>query len=153
MDKLIIPYLMGGFFAFLTLGRLFGGYITEKIGYEKSLLIAAVGGTICLTIVQISSQIYIVVFPLSGLFFSIIFPTSIALVAKYYTKQIGIVIGFLSTAAGLGGMLTTWFIGYTGEIIGFRLSFLVPILFMINVIVVMSIFIRIKSKDNVQEAI
>jgi fucose permease len=153
VDKLSIPYLMGAFFALLTLGRLFGGYITEKIGYEKSLLIAAIGGTICLTIVQTSSQLYIIVFPLIGLFFAIIFPTSIALVSKYFTKQMGIVIGFLSTAAGLGGMLTTWFIGYLGEMIGFRLSFLLPIVFMINVIVVLIIFISIKPKNNAQKAV
>jgi fucose permease len=153
INKLMIPYLMGAFFALLTLGRLFGGYITEKIGYEKSLLIAATGGTTCLTVVQTSQQLYIVVFPIIGLFFSIIFPTSIALASTYFTKQMGIVIGFLSTAAGLGGMLSTWFIGYLGEIIGFRLSFLLPNILLINVIIVLIIFINIKSKDNTQEAV
>lgn len=153
MDKLNIPYLMGAFFALLTLGRLFGGYITGRIGYVKSLLIAAIGGTVCLAIVHTTSQLYFVVFPLIGLFFSIIFPTSIALVSEYFTKQMGIVIGFLSTAAGLGGMLTTWCIGFLGEIIGFRLSFMLPIVFMINVIIVLIIFVIIKSKENVQKAI
>jgi fucose permease len=153
MDKLIIPYVMGAFFACLTLGRLFGGYMTEKVGYEKSLLIAAIGSTVCLIIVQLPSQLYIVVIPLIGLFFSIIFPTAIALASMYFTKQIGVVIGFLSTAAGLGGMLATWLIGFMGEMIGFKLSFLLPIILMINVIIILFIIVIIKPKDHNQDLV
>lgn len=141
VDKNIIPYYISAFFLLLTIGRLFGGYLTEKIGYEKSIAIFSLCGTICLIVSQLGSGLSLFAFPLIGLFYSIIFPTVIAIVSNTFTNQVGSAIGLLSTAAGLGGMLSAWFIGFFGEIIGVNYSFFITTMCIIAVIILINMFV------------
>ncbi|MEZ4636363.1 MAG: MFS transporter [Caldilineaceae bacterium] len=130
--------LLSGFFGMLMLGRIVGSFVVERVGYLRSILLAAVGGLICLVIGVFGPPALAIFVPLTGLFFSIIFPTITAAVSALHTKNTGTMLGLLFAAGGLGGALGPWSIGVAGDIVGIELGFALTAVFCAGVIVMLA---------------
>jgi fucose permease len=103
------------FFLTVTAGRFIGGFFIERVGYLRSVLIAAVGAGVCVAVGIFAPAGWAFLLPLSGLFMSIIFPTITAEVTERHQDNIGIILGLLFAFAGVGGMFGPWLIGVTAD--------------------------------------
>ena len=116
-------YYLSGFFAFVMVGRLIGSVVVERIGYLRSVLLAASGALICILIALFGPPTLALALPLSGLFCSIIFPTITAAVSRLHTRNTGTILGLLFTAGGLGGTLGPAAIGVGSDAWGIQWGF------------------------------
>jgi FHS family glucose/mannose:H+ symporter-like MFS transporter len=113
------------FFFSLTLGRLIGSFVVERMGYYKILLYASMGVTVCVAIGTFTSPAFAFFLPLSGFFFSIIFPTIAAAVSDLNRTNSATIFGILFGFAGLGSMLGPWAIGLFSDWFGIQAGFAV----------------------------
>ena len=106
------------FFLFFTLGRLFGGYIVEKLGYVRCIAIFIV------VILALNAggfalgQGGVILFSLTGFFVSVMYPTFMALIMKEFPVATGSVMGFVITAVAGVNMLMNWVVGQTSDLLG-----------------------------------
>jgi len=135
-----IPYYIGAFFVLLMIGRLVGGFIVDRVGYERSILVTSIVATACLMIGPFVPNTALWIYSIVGIFFSIIFPTFIAMASKYFSGSVGTVIGYLTTAAGAGAAVSSWLIGYVANHISFAVAFSIPSLLMVFLILIMMWF-------------
>lgn len=138
------------FFAMLMLGRLLGGFVVQRIGYLRSIFIAATGALTCLVIGLFGPAALSGLLPLTGFFFSIIFPTLTAAVSDTHTENVNTVLGVLFTFAGLGGLLGPWMVGWTSEIFGLQAGFSMNLLLVGSMCI--TIFILMKGGANGKSA-
>jgi fucose permease len=131
------------FFAMLMLGRFLGGFVVHRIGYLRSILVAALGATACLVIGLFGPTSLAFFLPITGFFFSIIFPTITAAASDLRTENINTVLGVLFTFAGLGGMIGPWLIAWGSDIFGLQAGLAINIVF--SVLLVASIFLLMKG--------
>lgn len=122
-------YYLSGFFAAVMVGRLIGSVIVERIGYLRSVLLAAIGALLCLLIALVGPPSLAFFLSLSGLFCSIIFPTLTAAVSRLHTQNTGTILGLLFTAGGLGGTLGPASIGVGSDLFGIQWGFGLTALF------------------------
>ncbi len=113
------------YFAGIMLGRLVGSVLVERAGYVRSILIAAVGATVCLLLGIFGPGKAYWVLPVTGLFFSIIFPTLTAATTDLVTENVGTLMGLLFAFCGLGGALGPWLIGVVSSQAGIQAGFAV----------------------------
>lgn len=118
---------MSLFFAMMMIGRLGGGFIVQRLGYLRSILFAAIGSLLCVTIGTFTDISFFL--PLTGIFFSIIFPTFTAAVSVDHPEKTNTILGILFTFAGLGGMAGPWLVAWASDLLGLRLGFSTLILF------------------------
>lgn len=142
-----IPYYIGAFFVLLMIGRLVGGFIVDRVGYEKSILPTTIIATFCLTIGPFVPNTALWVYSAIGLFFSTIFPTFIAMASEYFNRSVGKVIGYLTTAAGAGAAASSWLIGYVAEHISFTVAFSIPS-FLIAILAGIMVWFYRKNKQS-----
>ncbi|HEY3289904.1 MAG TPA: MFS transporter, partial [Anaerolineae bacterium] len=99
------------FFLFFTLGRLFGGYIVERFGYMRTLVVF---GTAVL-LMDIGGFTLgpggVILFSLTGFFISIMYPTFMAMIMMEYRIGTSSVMGFVITAVAAVNMLMNWVVG------------------------------------------
>ena len=111
------------FFVFFTLGRLFGGYIVERIGYVRTVF----GFGVMILLLDASAfalgRNAVFLFSLTGFCVSIMYPTFMALIMKEYRVGTGSVMGFVITAVAAVNMLMNWVVGQTAEWLGVTAGF------------------------------
>lgn len=111
------------FFLFFTLGRLFGGYIVERFGYMRTLVVFGVA----VLLMDIGGYAFgqggVILFSLTGFFISIMYPTFMAMIMKEYRIGTGSVMGFVITAVAAVNMLMNWVVGQTSDILGVAAGF------------------------------
>ena len=111
------------FFLFFTLGRLFGGYIVEKLGYVR-----CIAGFI-ITIIVLDAggfalgQGGVILFSLTGFCISIMYPTFMAMIMKEFPVATGSIMGFVITAVAAVNMLMNWVVGQTSDLLGVSAGF------------------------------
>lgn len=142
MDLTTASFFLSGFFGMLMLGRIVGSFVVERIGYLRSILLAASGGLICLLIGVFGPPSLAFFVPLTGIFLSIIFPTITAAVSRLHTQNTGTMLGLLFAAAGVGGALGPWAIGVAGDAVGIELGFALTAIFCISLIVALVILMQ-----------
>lgn len=125
---MLSSWFLSLFFLALTLGRLIGSFVVERMGYYKILLYASMGATFCVAIGTLASPVVAFFLPLAGFFFSIIFPTIAAAVSDLNKVNTGAIFGILFGFAGLGGMLGPWTIGLCSDWLGIHAGFAVVII-------------------------
>ncbi|CAN5829520.1 sugar MFS transporter [soil metagenome] len=135
-------YYLSGFFAFIMVGRLVGSLFVERIGYLRSVLLAAVGTLLCILSVLFAPPALAFLLPLSGLFCSVIFPTMTAAVSRLHPQNTGTILGFLFTAAGVGGALGPAAIGVASDLLGIQWGFGLTALFCAGSIVAIGVLMR-----------
>lgn len=132
-------FFLSGFFGSLMIGRIVGSFVVERIGYLRSILLAALGGLVCLLIGVFGPPSVAFFVPLTGIFLSIIFPTITAAVSALHTQNTGTMLGLLFAAGGLGGALGPWAIGATGNVLGIELGFALTTVFCVGLIVTLMV--------------
>jgi fucose permease len=111
------------FFLFFTLGRLFGGYIVEKLGYVRCiatfivLILGLYAGGFAL------GQSGVILFSVIGFFISIMYPTFMALIMKEFPVATGSVMGFVISAVAAVSMVMNWVVGQTSDLLGVAAGF------------------------------
>ncbi len=135
-------YYLAGFFAFVMIGRLIGSVVVERIGYLRSVLLAASGALICILIALFGPTWLAIFLPLSGLFCSIIFPTITAAVSRLHTRNTGTILGLLFTAGGLGGTFGPAAIGVGSDVWGIQWGFGLNALFCAAAIGAVALLLR-----------
>jgi fucose permease len=110
--------LLSLFFVFFSAGRLWGGIWVERWGSIRTLMCFSLIGSTLLAVGLWDKTWTVWLFPLSGLMFSIIFPTIASMVSQSFPKRVGTALGFLFTAAGMGGLLSVWLIGVAMDHLG-----------------------------------
>lgn len=116
------------FFLLLTIGRLVGGFIVEKIGAMRSVkLFSLIGG--CLFIIGLvlrEKGLYLI--SVSGFFFSIMFPTVILIVSNTFKKNTSYITGIVIAFASIVNTSTNLLVGVMSDNFGIRYAiFIIPI--------------------------
>lgn len=150
MNSVKSSFYLSLFFGTFTIGRLFGGFIAEKIGYVKAIYIFAT-----LAIISISGSMinhnFAFLLSIGGLFYSIIYPTTIAIAMKKFKRNTGVVISVIVTISSAINMFTNFIIGRTSDAFGVNVGFSLVICFMFLVIVMLKI-LSLSYKRDIQSA-
>jgi fucose permease len=132
------------FFTLLMLGRLGGGFVVQRLGYLRSILFAAIGGFVS---ISIGTFTHLSVFlPITGLFLSIIFPTFTAAVSEDLKEHTNTILGVLFTFAGIGALIGPWTIAWASDLAGLQTGFAFGTLFM--ALLVVSVIVLLKGAQD-----
>ena len=115
-------FYLSGFFVMIMLGRFFGSFVVERLGYLQVVGVALVGGLACLIVGILGPHSFILALPISGGFFSIVFPTVTAVVTGKHKENVGTVLGILFTFGGIGGALGPWTVGVVSQSLGLEIG-------------------------------
>lgn len=116
------------FFLLLTIGRLVGGFIVEKIGAMRTVkLFSFIGGIIFIVGLILGEKgLYIV--SIAGFFFSIMFPTVVVIVSNTFKRSTAYITGIIIALASVVNMLVNLLLGVVSDLIGIKYAiFIVPI--------------------------
>lgn len=134
------------FLGIFTIGRLTGGFVVERIGHFKSIMISLFFATSIYTIGLFLGNKGLLIVSISGVFFSIIFPTLVVTISKVFPKNSSFVTGIVITSASGVSMIVNFLIGYFNDLVGTKNSFfIIPVALFISTI--FSILIYINTKD------
>jgi fucose permease len=137
------------FFGLETIGRLFGGFVVDKLGYFKSIL--AYG---CVASILSLSGIYLgrtglLLFSASGLFFSIIYPTIITTIHWVFKDAASYATGVILMCGTLIAMLASMLIGISNDLIGVHYSYYsIAICLIITTLLILFIKKNVESDEN-----
>ena len=114
------------FYLFFTGSRLFFGFVIEKIGYYRSLIICIILSIGLLTLGFSLGPNGITIIPISGLFISQFWILIVSIANKRFKEEAGMISAIIITVVGLIIALTQILVGYINEISngiwGFRFS-------------------------------
>ena len=130
------------FFLFFTLGRLFGGYIVERVGYLRTLI----GFGIAVLVLDAGGFAIgvngVILFSLTGFFISIMYPTYMAMIMKEFRTGTGSVMGFVITGVAAANMVINVIVGQTSDLLGVAAGFGSLMLFMLIALALMVLLNR-----------
>jgi fucose permease len=116
------------FFGTFTFGRFIGGFITEKIGYFKSIIYTSVLTVITYTIGLVLKENGLYLISSAGIFLAIVFPTTMALIGKVFKDTASKAIAITSTSIAVFVLFSGLIIGFLNDLIGAYLAFyMIPI--------------------------
>lgn len=112
------------FWAFMAVGRLALGSLTDRFGYGRLILLASVLGSILILAGTLLEETYIVMglWALSGLLFGPIFPTILAWANRLFPSRRGVASGSIFSIGILGAVFSPWFIGAVAELYTLKVS-------------------------------
>ena len=117
------------FFGLMMLGRFVGSFFVERLGYLKSILIAALSACACVALALFGPAQLSFFLPVSGFFLSIIFPNITAAVSDEHKENTNTILGLLFTFAGLGGVIGPWLVGVASDLGGLKFGFSLNLVF------------------------
>ncbi|WIV12621.1 MFS transporter [Proteiniborus sp. MB09-C3] len=137
------------FFGTYALGRLLGGFIVEKLGTVKTVLISSVLAFLFYIIGLAVGQKGLILIGFSGLFFSIIFPTLILSTNEVFKKNTTYIIGILTTASSAISMAVNFIIGWLNDCIGVpKAYYTIPVCLLLNMVFVYLIYTNSKTQKS-----
>ncbi|RFU60765.1 MFS transporter [Peribacillus glennii] len=136
----MVATILSAFSLLFTLGRLGGGWIAQRIGEKKTLLLFSLLALVTVTVSKYFANEWVYLFAAAGLFFSVLFPTATAIGTKLSTTS-GSALGLVYVASGIGGAFAGWIVGAVSEKFGPSIGFNLPIIFL-AVLLIMSFFIK-----------
>ena len=140
-------YYLSGFFAMIMLGRFFGSWWVERVGYLRMIAFSLGGTFACLAVGLFGPAEWALLLPLSGLFMSIVFPTIAAAVAAAHPSNVGSIFGILFTFGGVGGALGPWVIGLVSQAFGLRCGLASTLAFCAIALIALVVLSRPQSSD------
>jgi fucose permease len=138
------------FFALLMVGRFVGGFLVHRVGYLRSIFLAAVGALACISAGLFGPDRLAILLPATGFFFSIIFPTLTAAVSDSQPEHTNTILGVLFTFAGLGGLLGPWLVGWGSELLGLERGFAMNVILVL--LLLGSLAVLLKGSEIEQAA-
>jgi fucose permease len=133
------------FFGLMMVGRFLGSFVVERLGYLKSILVAALAACACIALGLFRLTSFAL--PASGFFLSIIFPTITAAASEGHAENTNTILGLLFAFAGLGGMVGPWTIGLASDMLGISAGFGLNLLFGLLTAASAFALIRLTSKN------
>lgn len=122
------------FFILLTVGRLLGGFVAEKFGYFKTVIISLTIALILYTASLIIGSNGIFLICISGLFFAITFPTVVSTIGDVFKEKAIYMSGIIITTSSTINMILNKVIGNLSDIIGTQNAFyMIPISLIISI--------------------
>ncbi|QGU96756.1 MFS transporter [Clostridium bovifaecis] len=116
------------FFGTFTVGRLLGGFIVEKLGYIKSVLISITIAFILYLAGLIIGEKGIAIISISGLFFAITFPTIVLSISKVFKNNTAYITGLVIAASSFISMMINLLIGAMNDYLGvYQSYYIIPI--------------------------
>ncbi len=137
------------FFGMFTTGRLFGGFIVEKVGYLKSVLFSVITACILHTLGLILGESGVVIISISGLFFAIAFPTIVLTISKVFRSNTSYITGIIITSASFISLLINVIIGILNDSIGvYKAYYTISISLGLSAICIYIIYINTKHTSK-----
>lgn len=145
-------FYTGIFFISLAAGRLFGGYVLEKIGYMKGIIASLALAFVFYTVGLVNEQLLILV-ALSGLFFAIIYPTVVLVVQDTFKGSVSIVLARVTMIASAISMVFGFLLGLLNDLIGVKLSiYIIPgsLFASLAFVMIISGYIRVVNEKRLE---
>jgi fucose permease len=142
------------FFGTFTFGRFVGGFITEKLGYFKSIIYTSTLTVITYTIGLLLKEngLYLIAF--AGLFLAIVFPTTMALIGKVFKETASKAIAITSTSIAIFVLFSGLIIGFLNDFIGAYLAFyMIPIYALISLLFFLKLNNLVNKENKKSEII
>ncbi len=128
------------FFAFFTVGRLFGGFVAEKLGYLRSVTITMIISLILYTTGIILGRSGMLIIAISGLFFSIVFPTMILVIQQMFKNSASKATGIATMVASIMTMTSGVGIGISNDNFGVKTTiYFIPLALIISILLMIPI--------------
>lgn len=110
-DTVTASGMLSAFFLCFALARLCLGLLTDKIGFNLSLIIFSGFSAICTFAAIVGGEAYAILFALAGIGIAMIYPTVMAFIAKRYPNGSDTAITFTVTLMGIGSVIGNYLIG------------------------------------------
>ena len=111
------------FFGFETVGRLFGGFIVDRLGTFRSMLIYGGFAFLLSTAGIVLGEAGLMIFALAGLFYSIIYPTIITTAHEVFKDAASYATGLILMCGTLIAMIVNMVMGIANDVIGVYYSY------------------------------
>lgn len=132
------------FFGIFSVGRLLGGFIVEKVGYLRSVLVSLIVAAILYASGILMGERGLTLISFAGLFFSISYPTMVLSVSKVFRENSSYVIGIIITFSTITSMVLNLFISYLNVAIGAHNAyFMIPVSLSVSIL-----FVYLLSRDT-----
>lgn len=144
-DKSRSSFYLALFFGLLTVGRLIGGFIAERVGYLRLVLIS-VGIAAVLFFIGINvGEAGLTIISISGLFFAVTFPTVVVTISKVFKEHGAYATGIIVTASSALNMVLNMIMGYLNDTIGVYKSFyLIPAGLVVSFLFIYAIYRNVR---------
>ncbi len=148
-DKSKSSFYLALFFGIFTFGRLVGGFVAEKFGYIKTVLVSLIIALV-LYITGINlGQSGLVIISISGLFFAVTFPTIVVTISKVFKENGAYATGIIVTISSTTNMVLNMVIGFLNDNIGvYKAFYLIPISLVVSILFVFAIYKNVKTIAN-----
>lgn len=129
VDATTATWVLVGFWAAMTAGRLLATWLLQYIGKAQLVLASGAGSLAgCALVFAARSGVSLAAgAALAGLSFAAVFPTTLGIAGDRYPQFSGTVFGLLFSVGLLGGMCFPWAIGHLGNCFGMRQGLLLPL--------------------------
>lgn len=129
------------FFLLLTIGRLLGGFVAEKLGYFQSVLGSLGIAFILLLGALIIGDSALILICITGLFFAIAYPTIVATISKVFKDNSSYITGVILTLSSTISMVLNLIMGRLNDNIGTAKTFyLIPISLLVSILFLYMIY-------------
>lgn len=145
-DKSKSSFYLALFFGVLTIGRLIGGFIVERLGYMKTVLMFLTTAFVLYISGLLIGEKGLIIVSISGFFFSVAFPTIVLTISRVFKESSSYATGVIITASSTINMLLSLVMGYLNDKIGVQAAFyFIPISLIISILSVAGIYKNTKS--------
>jgi len=132
---------LSAFFFLLTIGRLLGGFVAEKLGYLQSVLYSLVIAVVLLIIALVIGHNALILICIAGLFFAIAYPTVVSTISKVFKDNSSYITGLILTLSSTISMILNLLMGRLNDIIGTTKTFyLIPISLSVSILLILLIY-------------
>lgn len=116
-DTVTASGMLSAFFFCFALARLLLGPVTDKIGFNLSLIIFSGFSGICTFAAILGGESLVFLFATAGIGIAMIYPTVMAFIAKRYPNGSDTAITFTVTLMGVGSVIGNYLIGGVIEVV------------------------------------
>ena len=135
------------FFLLLTIGRLIGGFIVEKIGAMKAVKIFSLIGGILFVIGLLVGKNGLYIVSSAGFFFSIMFPTIVVIISNTFKKNTAYITGIIIALGSVVNTVLSLLVGVISDSMGIKYAvFIMPVSILITFVFLVLASKVIKSR-------
>ncbi|MBD8499754.1 MFS transporter [Paenibacillus sp. CAU 1523] len=116
-DTVTASGMLSAFFLCFALARIVLGPVTDKIGFNLSLIIFSAFSAICTFLAIWGGEAFAFLFAVAGIGIAMIYPTVMAFIAKRYPTSSDTAITFTVTLMGIGCVVGNYMIGIIIELV------------------------------------